>query len=87
MAVPKRFLLLAAAAFTWFSQRYAPAVAISHGYIKNTVALFSIAVFVRFVWGVVIYPLFFSPLRGLPSPPVCCLDPHCSQHHVAKSDH
>ena len=69
MAVPKRFLLLAAAAWTWFSQRYAPAVAISQGYIKNTIALFAIAVFVQLAWSIVVYPLFLSPLRHLPSPP------------------
>jgi hypothetical protein len=71
MAVPKRFLLLASVAFTWFSQRYAPMVAISRGYIKNTLALFAMTVFAQLVWSIVIYPIFLSPLRGLPTPPVC----------------
>ncbi|RYO65006.1 hypothetical protein AA0113_g5602 [Alternaria arborescens] len=69
MAVPKRFLLLASAAFSWFSQRYAPAVTISNGPIKNTTAIFAIALFSRLFWSVIVYPLFLSPLRGLPSPP------------------
>jgi hypothetical protein len=70
MAVPKRFLLLASAAFTWFSQRYAPMVTLSKGPIKNTTAIFAIALFAQIVWSVIVYPLFLSPLRGLPTPPV-----------------
>jgi hypothetical protein len=70
MAVPKRFLLLASAAFTWFSQRYASVVIVSKGPIKNTITLFVIAWLAQFLWSVVVYPLFLSPLRGLPTPPV-----------------
>ncbi|RAR12319.1 cytochrome p450 [Stemphylium lycopersici] len=71
MAVPKRLLLSASAAYTFLGARVAPNALLFNekSYVKNTVAMFVLLYFVRFVWIGVVYPLFFSPLRGLPSPP------------------
>jgi hypothetical protein len=71
MTVPKRFLLLASAAFTFFSFRYAHAAAIFPGkYILNTTTVFLVLLHAQWTWSIVVYPLFLSPLRHLPQPPV-----------------
>jgi hypothetical protein len=71
MAVPKRILLLSSAAFTFVSFRYAPAVSIfPRSYFKNTATLFAILLFAQWFWNIIVYPLFLSPLRHLPTAPV-----------------
>ncbi|KAF1952980.1 cytochrome P450 [Byssothecium circinans] len=69
MAIPKRVVVLASAAMTWFTLRYAPQFAVSSGFLANTITLFVVWVSARFCWGTIVYPLFLSPLRGLPQPP------------------
>ena len=75
MAVPKRALLLTSAAFAFFTARYELDVAPFHSqsYIKNTVATFFLLYFVRLVWNIIVYPLFLTPLRKLPTPEVSLL--------------
>ncbi|USP79523.1 hypothetical protein yc1106_06797 [Curvularia clavata] len=70
MAVPKRVLLVTAAAYAFFSARYAPDAApfAAKSYGKNTVAVFALLYFVQLIWGILIYPLFLTPLRKLPTP-------------------
>lgn len=72
MAVPKRVLLLTAAAYAFFGARYAPGAApfAAKSYGKNTVAVFALLYFVQLVWGILVYPLFLTPLRKLPTPKV-----------------
>jgi hypothetical protein len=71
MTVPKRFLLLASAAFTFASFRYAHSAAIFPGrYFLNSATVFVVLLLAQWAWSVVVYPLFLSPLRHLPQPPV-----------------
>jgi hypothetical protein len=71
MTVPKRFLLLSSAAFTFFSFRYAQAATIFPGrYVSNTTTLFLLLLLSQWFWSIIVYPLFLSPLRHLPQPPV-----------------
>jgi hypothetical protein len=71
MAIPKRFLLLSASALTFFTSRYAPQFAVfPRSYLWNISSLFSIQWFAQLAWQIVVFPLFFSPLRHLPQPPV-----------------
>jgi hypothetical protein len=71
MAIPKRALLLSSCALTIFSLRYAPQVALfSRSYFWNIASLFVIQVFAQWGWQIIVYPLFLSPLRHLPQPPV-----------------
>jgi hypothetical protein len=72
MAVlPKRALLLSSAALTFFGFRYAPgALLFADSYFWNVAALFALQYFAQVVWQVIVYPLFLSPLRHLPQPPV-----------------
>ncbi|EOA88135.1 hypothetical protein ACJQWK_01527 [Exserohilum turcicum] len=71
MAVSKRLLLLASAAFTFFSSRYAPGVTpfSAKSPVKNTASVFAILYFAQLAWDVFVYPIFLTPLRKLPSPP------------------
>ncbi|KAF1850192.1 cytochrome P450 [Cucurbitaria berberidis CBS 394.84] len=70
MAIPKRALLLSSAAFTFFSFRYAPQVALfPRSYFWNITTLFLLGIFAQLCWSVILYPLFLSPLRHLPQPP------------------
>ncbi|KAF1976840.1 cytochrome P450 [Bimuria novae-zelandiae CBS 107.79] len=69
MAISKRALVVAAAAITFFTQRYAPWAALSASPMRNVAALSSIAIFAKFCWGTFVYPLFLSPLRHLPQAP------------------
>jgi hypothetical protein len=39
-------------------------------YAKNIATLFVIQLLVQWTWQIVVYPLFLSPLRHLPQPPV-----------------
>ncbi|KAF1831638.1 cytochrome P450 [Decorospora gaudefroyi] len=72
MAVPKRVLLLASAAISFFFHRYAAAPVFfffaKERYVANGVAVFFGLVCVQWCWGIVVYPLFLSPLRALPTP-------------------
>jgi hypothetical protein len=71
MPIPKRALLLSSAALTFFSQRYAPHLTLfAKSYAKNIATLFVIQLLVQWTWQIVVYPLFLSPLRHLPQPPV-----------------
>jgi len=71
MAIPKRALLLSSCALTFFASRYAPNIAFfPRSYFWNIAALFVIQVFAQLGWQIVVYPLFLSPLRHLPQPPV-----------------
>jgi hypothetical protein len=71
MPIPKRALLLSSAAITVFFSRYAPNIAIfPRSYFWNIATLFVIQVFAQYGWEVIVYPLFLSPLRHLPQPPV-----------------
>jgi hypothetical protein len=71
MAIPKRALLLSSSALTFLTLRYAPQYAFfGRGYLFNIAMLFLIQVFAQFGWQIVVYPLFLSPLRHLPQPPV-----------------
>lgn len=70
MAVSKRAVLVAAAAISFFTQRYAAWAMVSAGVVWNTVGLFAVAVAARFCWGALVYPLLLSPLRHLPQAPV-----------------
>jgi hypothetical protein len=71
MAIPKRALLLSSAAITFFAQRFAPQVALfPRSYFWNIASLFLIQVWAQWAWQIVVYPLFLSPLRHLPQPPV-----------------
>ncbi|KAF1938930.1 cytochrome P450 [Clathrospora elynae] len=70
MTIPKRFLLACSVATTIFSIRYAPGITIFPGsYLKNIAASFAITWTAQVLWSVVVYPLFLSPLRHLPTPP------------------
>ncbi|KAF2124032.1 cytochrome P450 [Dothidotthia symphoricarpi CBS 119687] len=69
MAVPKRALLLASAAISFFAFRYAPQAVISSSIVWNVVILFFGLWTGQFAWQTVVTPLFFSPLRNLPQPP------------------
>jgi hypothetical protein len=72
MAIPKRAFLLSSCAITFFAFRYTPQLAIfGRSYFSNIATLFLIQVFAQFGWRIVVYPLFLSPLRHLPQPPVC----------------
>jgi hypothetical protein len=80
MAIPKRALLLSSFAITFFAFRYAPQfVVFGRSYLSNIATLFLIQVFAQFGWQIIVYPLFLSPLRHLPQPPVCGI----SEAHVA----
>lgn len=80
MAIPKRALLLSSAAITFFTSRYAPQFALfPRSYLLNSVTLFFLQIFVRLFWTIIVYPLFFSPLRHLPQPPVRCTSESCSR--------
>lgn len=72
MAVPKRALLLTATAYAFFSARYdlgaTPFAAKSYG--KNTVTIFALLYLVRLAWNILVYPLFLTPLRKIPTPNV-----------------
>jgi len=71
MPIPKRALLLSSAALTLFGQRYAPHLSFfSNSYAKNITTLFLIQLFAKWAWQIIVYPLFLSPLRHLPQPPV-----------------
>jgi hypothetical protein len=65
--LPKRALLLAAAALTFFGTRFAPRFIL---FAWNTAALFALLYFSLVVWNVFVYPLALTPLRRLPQPPV-----------------
>jgi hypothetical protein len=84
MAIPKRALLLSSFAITFFTLRYAPQVAFfPRSYFWNIATLFVIQVFAQFGWRIVVYPLFLSPLRHLPQPPVCLTSEICRQRACA----
>lgn len=68
MAIPKKAQLLCSAAITWFTFRYAPQFTLLRSFVGNTVALFALQMLARFAWGVIVFPLFLSPLRRLPQP-------------------
>jgi hypothetical protein len=71
MALPKRALLLSSAVITFFTFRYAPQVTIfPRSYFWNIATLFLLQLLVQIFWSVIVYPLFLSPLRHLPQPPV-----------------
>jgi hypothetical protein len=71
MAIPKRALLLSSFALTFFTFRYAPHLLLfSKSYFLNITSLFLIQVFSQYAWQIIVYPLFLSPLRHLPQPPV-----------------
>jgi hypothetical protein len=71
MAIPKRALFLSSCALTFFASRYAPNVAFfPRSYFWNIATIFVIQVFAQWGWQIVVYPLFLSPLRHLPQPPV-----------------
>jgi hypothetical protein len=70
MAIPKRALLLSSCALTLFSSRYAPQVALFRSYFWNITSLFLLQWLAQSVWQIIVYPLFLSPLRHLPQPPV-----------------
>jgi hypothetical protein len=68
---PKRALLLAAAALTFFGTRFAPRFTLfADSFAWNTATLFSLLYFSLVVWKVFVYPLALTPLRRLPQPPV-----------------
>ncbi|KAF2825283.1 cytochrome P450 [Ophiobolus disseminans] len=69
MAIPKRAFLLSAFAITFFSARYAPQATLFRSYFWNITTLFSIQQFAQLGWQIIVFPLFFSPLRHLPQPP------------------
>ncbi|KAF2848656.1 cytochrome P450 [Plenodomus tracheiphilus IPT5] len=64
-----RTLFLSSIAFTFLARRYAPALLLAQGFARNAGALWMLFFAVKCVYGVLIYPLLLSPLRGLPSPP------------------
>ncbi|CAI6331935.1 unnamed protein product [Periconia digitata] len=68
MAVPKKALLLSSVAITWFTLRYAPHLTVSTSFAWNVAALFAAQMLAGFAWGVIVYPLFLTPLRHLPQP-------------------
>jgi hypothetical protein len=69
--LPKRALLLAAAALTFFGTRFAPRfILFADSFAWNTAALFALLYFSLVVWNVFVYPLALTPLRHLPQPPV-----------------
>jgi hypothetical protein len=71
MAFPKRALFVSSCAITLFSFRYAPQIALfPRSYFWNITTLFLLQVFAQLVWQIIVYPLFLSPLRHLPQPPV-----------------
>jgi hypothetical protein len=71
MAIPKRAFLVSSAVITFFTQRYAPHIAIyPNSFLKNAITLLLIQWGVQFCCTVLVYPFFFSPLRHLPSAPV-----------------
>ena len=76
MAISKRVFLVAAAAITFFTQRYAAWATLSKSTVWNTGILFVVAVAAQFCWASLVYPLMFSPLRHLPQPPVSSFIEH-----------
>jgi hypothetical protein len=77
MAIPKRAFVVSSAVITFFTQRYAPHVAVyPNNFLKNAATLLLIQWAVQFCCSVLVYPFFFSPLRHLPSAPVISSPPH-----------
>ncbi|KAH9879678.1 hypothetical protein IAQ61_001497 [Plenodomus lingam] len=69
MMSSKRALLLSSIATTFFTFRYAPVLMVAKGYVGNVVLLWFIQYAVKCVYNIIVYPLFLSPLRGLPQAP------------------
>ncbi|KAF2201927.1 cytochrome P450 [Delitschia confertaspora ATCC 74209] len=67
--VQKQWFLLFPLLISVYTWRNAPQYTISGSIFWNTVALFLIQYLVKFGWTVIVYPLFFSPLRHLSQPP------------------
>jgi hypothetical protein len=83
-SIPKRALLLASAASTFFTFRYAPGLALVPGsFMWNAAALFAVLVGIKWFWKVIVLPLCLSPLRHLPTPPVCRLPNLCQYSRPA----
>ena len=72
MAVPKRVLLLTSAAYAGFRARYGVGFTpfAAQSYVKNTLGVYVVLFFAQLFWGVLVYPLFLTPLRKLPTPEV-----------------
>lgn len=70
MAISKRAIVVAAAAITFVTQRYAQWATLSTGAVWNTLELAMLGMLARFCWGTLVYPLLLSPLRHLPQAPV-----------------
>ncbi|KAF2472405.1 cytochrome P450 [Lindgomyces ingoldianus] len=69
MAIQKRVLLLAAAAISFFAIRYIPQFTLFESLFWNAVSVYFVLLTLQLIWTVIVYPLCFSPLRHLPSPP------------------
>ncbi|KAF2117193.1 cytochrome P450 [Lophiotrema nucula] len=68
MAIPKKFLLVSSIVISFFTLRYAPQFTLFGGFFWNTATLYLIQLLTQAVWSVLVYPLFLSPLRHLPTP-------------------